>query len=149
MTLVFLSIVFSLIVMSLSDRINTIYFFVFCLFTKNQMHKLLKQTFAATKSAWKGQTVRRLVNYWAGMTFLEYNSLGGCSYQSVSPTGMSRESTVWFYPFTQLPQWTGFSSASPPTWQRPEVARPPWWPTLLTQPALKNNNQAPVKLDGD
>lgn len=43
MTLVFLSIVFSLIVMSLSDRINAIIFFVFCLFTKNQMHKLLKQ----------------------------------------------------------------------------------------------------------
>lgn len=48
-----------------------------------------------------------------------------------------KKSNVWFYPFTQLPQWTVLSSASPPTWQRPEVARPPWWPTFLTQPCLK------------
>lgn len=40
MTLVVLSIVFSLIVMSLSDRINTI---IFLYSIKNQMHKLLKQ----------------------------------------------------------------------------------------------------------
>lgn len=50
---------------------------------------------------------------------------------------MSRESNVWFHPFTQLLQWTGLSSTSPPTWQGPEVARPPWWPTLLMQPAHK------------